>query len=267
MPSISEGSRGGLRRDNTMSRDVTLSSRCRDVTRGHDLGLARHRPPGSRASVRDRTRRRAPAPVLWRRAAARPSATATREVARYPEPLQRARDTTEPRDITGSQGTGTQDRSSALRGLPCLPWSGSRPPAGVEEGPKWREQSQFAERSKCLWHLRLSDGFYPASRANKANFAGPCITISATHLIWRVYAGWGDAHPSSLIRSAQSKCVAIYSSHLANERRYRRRWAGGRQGRRPPPTALPDGKYRPMDVAHRLPSQGRGGAYRVSRGR
>jgi hypothetical protein len=35
-------------------------------------------------------------------------------------------------------------------------------------------------------------------------------TISATHLIWGVYAGWEDAYPSSLIQAAQSEGVAIY---------------------------------------------------------
>jgi hypothetical protein len=157
MPAVSEGSRGGLRRDHGRSRDVTLSGRCRDVTRGHDPGSGRHRPPGSRASVRDRIRGGARASVLWRSAAARSSATATRQDAPCPEPLQRSRDTTQPRDIAGSRGTGTQGRSSAFRIQPCPPWSGSRPPAGVNEGPKWREQSQFAGRSKSLYAVRLSD--------------------------------------------------------------------------------------------------------------
>jgi hypothetical protein len=173
VPAVSEGSRGGLRRDHRRSRGATLSSRCRDVTRGHDRGSARHRPPGSRASVRDRIRGGARAPVLWPRAAARPSATATREDAPCAEPWQRGRDTTEPRNMTESRGTGTQGRSSAFRVLPRLPWSGSRPPASVKKGRKWREQSQFAERSKYLCSFLLSDESYPASRANKANFAGP----------------------------------------------------------------------------------------------
>ena len=173
MPAVAEGSRGGLRRDHGRSRDVTLSGRCREVTRGHDLGSGRHRPPGSRASLRDRIRREAPAPVPWRRAAARHSASATRQDAPCPEPWQRGWDTTEPRNMTESRGTGTQGRSSAFRVHPRLPWSGSRPPAGVKKGLKWREQSQFAGRSKRLFGFRLSDESCPASRANKANFEGP----------------------------------------------------------------------------------------------
>jgi hypothetical protein len=106
MPAVSEGFRSGLRRDHEMSQNVTLPSRCRDVTRGHDLGSGRHRPPGSRASVRDRIRGGASAPVLWRRAAARPSAATTREAPPCPEPLQRCQDSTGPRDITESRRDG-----------------------------------------------------------------------------------------------------------------------------------------------------------------
>jgi hypothetical protein len=46
MPAVSEVSGGGPRRDHGRSRDVTLPSRCRDMTRGHDLGSGRHRPRG-----------------------------------------------------------------------------------------------------------------------------------------------------------------------------------------------------------------------------
>jgi hypothetical protein len=45
----SEGSRGGLRRDHGMSQNVTLPSRCRDVTLGHDPGSAREDAPWSGA--------------------------------------------------------------------------------------------------------------------------------------------------------------------------------------------------------------------------
>jgi hypothetical protein len=107
-------------------------------------------------------RGRAPAPVLWRHAAARPSATATRVDAPWSSAVSTMpghHRTTGHHRISGS---GTQDRFPASRVLPCLPWSGSRPPAGVKEGPKWREQSQFAWRSKCLCSGRLSTESSPA---------------------------------------------------------------------------------------------------------
>ena len=75
--------------------------------------------------------------------------------------------------IRAGRGPPVLWRRAAFRVLPSLPWSGSRPPASVKKGRKWREQSQFAERSKYLCSFLLSDESYPASRANKANFAGP----------------------------------------------------------------------------------------------
>jgi hypothetical protein len=225
MPAVSEGSRGGPRRDHGRSRDVTLSSRCRDVTRGHDRGSPRHRPAGSRASVRDRIRGGAPAPVLGRRATLRPSATATREDAPCAEPLQRGRDTTGPRNMPESRGTGTQGRSSAFRVHPRLPWSGSRPPAGVKKGLKWREQSQFAGRSKRLFGFRLSDESCPASRANKANFAGPWPPGSRAWVrdrtrrrapapaLWRRAAARHDATATREVAPEPDHCIATRLGH------------------------------------------------------
>jgi hypothetical protein len=103
--------------------------------------------------------------------AARPSATAAREDVPCLLSFPRCRDTTEPRNITESHGTGTQDRSSAFRVLPCPAWSGSRPPAGVKKGLKWREQSQSISSVKALPGMRLSQNSGRGGRANKANSA------------------------------------------------------------------------------------------------
>jgi hypothetical protein len=125
-----------------------------------------------------------------------------------------------PRNITTSRGTGTQDPFSGSRLHPCLPWSGSRPRAGVEEGLKWREQSQFAGPSKCLCDARLSGESSPAWRANKANFAEAVSGVVGRALA--VDGDQGSLSPSASWRPGRPAhgCVAV-SECRATERRHR----------------------------------------------
>jgi hypothetical protein len=149
MPAASEGSRGGLRRDHGRSRNVILSSRCRDVTRGHDPGSARHRPPGSRASVRDWIRGGARASVLWRSAAARPSATVTRAGARYPEPSQRGWDTTEPQEHAGISRYGN------VGPVLSSPWPAVPPVVRIPAAGRCQGGAEMARTKPICWAIQV----------------------------------------------------------------------------------------------------------------
>jgi hypothetical protein len=113
---------------------------------------------------------RARAPVLWRHAAARHSATATRADAPASGAISTRlghHRTTEPHRVSRTGNGGS------VLSLPCpsVPAVVRITPAGVKEGPKWREQSQFAGRSKYLCGLWLSAESSPASR-EQSQFRG-----------------------------------------------------------------------------------------------